>query len=78
MMTDNTRKQGLQWADEEIQPGYDGADKIMVSGEHFWRSVWKRIEGSHAQPSRPLNQAQRPLEPPRDYVVEGDNWQSVR
>jgi hypothetical protein len=56
----------------------DNTDEISLSGEYFWRSVWKRIEGSNAR--RPLAARERDLapEPPRDYVVDSENWHSAR
>jgi len=55
------RKIGTPRTNEKIQP---------VEGD-VWHSVWKRLENDAAQDSvrRPLH---KPLEPPRDYVVDSE------
>jgi hypothetical protein len=48
-----------------------------VRNEDIWHSVWKRIEGSSHDDTRPAKKKMS-LEPPRDYVVDRDNRSSAR
>ena len=51
---------------------YNNNESLSVRGEDFWRSVWKRIEGSPRDEMSPVKR-EALLEPPRDYVVDTDN-----
>ena len=76
-MTQRSDGSGLYWADEESVTERSQADKIILSGEHFWRSVWKRIEGSSEQRPLEARKSDLALEPPRDYVIDTDNRHSA-
>jgi hypothetical protein len=51
---------------------YNNNESLSVRGEDFWRSVWKRIEGSSRDEMSPVKREVL-LEPPRDYVIDTDN-----
>ncbi len=41
-------------------------------GNNFWRAVWKRIEVNQSRPERVTSVRAMPLQPPCDYVVDGE------
>lgn len=62
----------LQWAEEEnlTRLRRDNSELLGAAGGNFWRSIWKRIEGSDSGSERLARVPEVTLEAPRDYVVK--------
>jgi hypothetical protein len=67
----------LYWGEGENSAGRSSAAFIRSRSDNFWRSVWKRIEGSNPQHIASHNVQKTPLRPPRDYVEEVENRRSA-
>lgn len=66
-MSQRQHNRTLYWEDEEHKAG-----STAIDGEHFWRSVWKRIENSPPGQARAHSRQAMSIEPPRDYVVDAE------
>ena len=74
MIIDDRRgnQRRYRFQEEKMKARHNNNESLSVQGEDFWRSVWKRIEGSPRDEISPVKREVL-LEPPRDYVIDTDN-----
>jgi hypothetical protein len=74
MIIDDRRgnQRRYRFQEEKMKARHNNNESLSVRGEDFWRSVWKRIEGSPRDEISPVKREVL-LEPPRDYVIDTDN-----